>query len=181
MTELKPTSRVILGAETGDPLLAAARYGLGMGMAFPSDLTDCWGGKWLAWEECGKFWAQALRIIVRKIGAHGMSVFSDIANNTWQLDISRRDPNRIPVSKIEWDAQALDPKGKTVPVTVRETGLGRYRAGIPLECYEKLTLRGQDEANDRPKVLHYHRPSPREYALSTTVPTAIANLPEFTW
>ena len=108
-------------------------------------------------------------------------MFSDIANNTWQLDISRRDPNRIPVSKIEWDAQALDPKGKTVPVTVRETGLGRYRAGIPLECYEKLTLRGQDEANDRPKVLHYHRPSPREYALSTTVPTAIANLPEFTW
>ena len=180
MTEPKPTSQVVLGAETGDPLLAIGRYGLGMGMAFTSDLTERWGGEWLAWDACGKFWAQALRVIVRKTDAQGMNVRSDIANNTWQLDITRRDPNRMPVSKIEWDAQALDSSGKTVPVTVRETGLGRYRADIPLERYEKLTLRVQDQANDRLKVLHYHRPYPREYALSTTIPEAIDNLPTFT-
>ena len=109
-----------------------------------------------------------------------MSVHSDIANNTWQLDITRRDPNRMPVSKIDWDAQALDPNGKTVPVTVRETGLGRYRADIPLERYEKLTLRVQDQVNDRLKVMHYHRPYPREYALSATVPEPIDALPTFT-
>ncbi len=59
MTEAKPTAQLLLAVETGDPLLAVSRYGLGMGLAFTGDLTESWGGEWLAWDDCGKFWAQA--------------------------------------------------------------------------------------------------------------------------
>ena len=58
--------------ETGDPLLAVSRFGLGMGMAYTSDLTEKWGGEWLAWDGCGKFWAQAFRGAVRKSDAEGL-------------------------------------------------------------------------------------------------------------
>ena len=68
MTEAKPTAQVLLVTETGDPLLAVSRFGLGTGLAFTSDLSERWGGEWLAWDSCGKFWAQALRGIIRKNG-----------------------------------------------------------------------------------------------------------------
>ncbi len=179
MTEPKPTSQVVLGAETGDPLLAVGRYGLGHGLAYTSDLTDLWGGEWLAWEECGKFWAQALRVIVRKADAEGMQVMSEIDHQNWQLTIKRLDPNRVPVSKITWDAQALDEYGKAISVTVNEVGLGRYEAVVPIGNREKLTLRLRDEDNDLLKVLHYHQAYPREYALATDVPESVEKLTPF--
>lgn len=45
MTEPKPTSQVLLAAETGDPLLAVGCYGLGSGLAFTSDLSEKWGSE----------------------------------------------------------------------------------------------------------------------------------------
>jgi len=65
MTQPKPTSEVVLATASGDPLLASSRYGLGMGMAYTSDLTERWGGEWLSWEDCGSFWAQVLRSLAR--------------------------------------------------------------------------------------------------------------------
>ncbi|MDC0935518.1 VWA domain-containing protein [Pirellulales bacterium] len=45
MTEAKPTAQLLLAVETGDPLLAVGRYGLGVGLAYTSDLTETWGGR----------------------------------------------------------------------------------------------------------------------------------------
>ena len=45
MTEAKPTAQLLLATETGDPLLAVGRYGLGTGLAYTSDLTERWGGR----------------------------------------------------------------------------------------------------------------------------------------
>ncbi|MFZ4765350.1 MAG: VWA domain-containing protein, partial [Roseimicrobium sp.] len=66
MTEPKPAAQVLLAAEHGDPLLAVGRFGLGIGLAYTSDLTEIWGGEWLAWDGCGRFWAQVLRGALRK-------------------------------------------------------------------------------------------------------------------
>lgn len=51
MAKPKPTAQVLLAAETGDPLLAISRFGLGVGMAYTSDVTEKWGGEWLAWDK----------------------------------------------------------------------------------------------------------------------------------
>ena len=176
MTEPKPTSQVILVAETGDPLLAIAQFGLGKGMAYSSDMTERWGGEWLASEEAGKFWAQSLRSILRKADSQGLATTEATTDGAWSIEIGRKADNGAPVSKIQWDAQALDSNGRSIPVEIEEVGLGRYRARIPLEGHDQLTLRLHDKGHDKLKILHYHRPYPNEYVLSAEVPAAIIAL-----
>jgi Ca-activated chloride channel family protein len=108
MTEAKPTAQLLLVAETGDPLLAVSQYGLGMGMGYTSDLTERWGGEWLAWNDCGRFWAQALRGVVRHADTEGLQVDNRQDFDVWNLDITRTAKNGAPVTEVLWDASALD-------------------------------------------------------------------------
>lgn len=179
MTEAKPTAQVLLVAETGDPLLAVSRFGLGVGMAYTSDLTEKWGGEWLAWEDCGKFWAQALRGVVRQSDAAGLNAVAREEGGRWRVDITRTDPNRVPVSKIDWEASALDENGRMLPVPVEETGLGRYEVSVPLGQTKEMSLRLHDRDNDKLKVLHHTAAYPAEYRLARGIPDSIAALPAY--
>jgi len=176
MTEAKPTAQLLLVAETGDPLLAVSRYGLGTGMAYTSDLTERWGGEWLAWDQCGQFWAQALRGVVRKMDAEGLQVNQQQNADAWDLEIERTADNGAPVSGIHWDASALDEHAALHEVAVEEVGLGRYRAHVALEGHESLTLRLRDRDHDKQKVLHFHRPYPAEYRLSQALPPTLKEI-----
>ncbi len=180
MTEAKPTAQVLLLAETGDPLLAVSRFGLGTGMAYTSDLTEKWGGEWLAWEGCGKFWAQAFRSIVKKSDAQGLTAVPRKDHQRWIVDIRSSDPDHMPISRIDWDGALLDANGKSRPVDIEEIGLGRYRAKIPLLKTDKhLSVRLHDRSNDKLKVLHYSAEYPAEYRLSNKLPEALASLTTF--
>jgi Ca-activated chloride channel homolog len=179
MTEPKPATQVLLAAETGDPLLAVGRFGLGQGLAWTADLSERWGGEWLAWDGCGKFWAQVLRAVVRKNDADGLDVRSSLEGEVMKLEISRKDNNGTPVTNVNWDAQAIDENGKPLPVNITPTGLGRYQASVPLTGKEKLTVRVRDTDSDKVKVLNYNRPTPPEYRLSQKLPNELTSLPNF--
>lgn len=179
MTEAKPASQVLLVAETGDPLLAIGRFGLGIGMAYSSDLTERWGGEWLAWDGCGKFWAQAFRAVLRKADADGLRVDARTEGDLWKFDIARHDDAGAPVSGIAWDAQLIVPGANPSSVAVTETGLGRYQASAPIAGLEKASLRLHDRDHDKLKTLHYERGYPAEYRLNPELPAAIAGLQEF--
>lgn len=180
MTEPKPTSQVLLAAETGDPLLAVGRYGLGSGLAFTSDLSETWGSEWLAWEECGRFWAQIFRAIFRKASTQGLEISESFDEELWAIQMIRRGPNRVPVNNVAWDVQATTEIGKNINVPVRSVGLGCYEASVSLSGHERLTLRVHDMQDDLLKVLHYHRAYPQEYALSGNVSEALETLSRFT-
>ena len=179
MTEPKPTSQVLLAAETGDPLLAIARFGLGNGLAYSSDMTERWGGEWLASGEAGKFWAQAFRGIFREEDAQGFMVTDRIEDEKWILQIGRRGEDQAPVSRVAWDARALDANGKEIDIAVTETGLGRYRAEVTLLGHDRLTLRLLDSGHDKLRVLHFNRAYPKEYALDSKVPESVAAMPSY--
>jgi len=179
MTEAKPASQVLLVAETGDPLLAVGRFGLGIGMAYSSDITERWGGEWLAWDGCGKFWAQAFRAVLRKSDGEGLRVSSVVEGETWKFNITRRDDSGAPVGGIDWDAQLIAPGAKPLPITVRQTGLGRYEAEAPLAGLEKASLRLHDRDNDKLKTVHFERGYPAEYRLNPKLPQEITDLQPF--
>jgi len=61
LAEAKPGADVWLRTETGDPLLASWRVGLGRAAVFTSDARARWASDWLAWERFGAFWAGVLR------------------------------------------------------------------------------------------------------------------------
>ncbi len=176
ITKAKPTAQVLMALETGDPLLATCRFGLGTGLAYSSDLTDKWGGEWLAWDQCGKFWAQVLRNIARKVNADGVYVQTQIDNQNWLMDIKRTNPSGAPVNSITWNATLTDQDNNTHPITIQQSGLGLYKATIPLEKVEFASLSLHDEDYNKTAVLHYNRPYPAEYNLSTQPDPAIASL-----
>lgn len=176
MTEPKPTAQVLLAAETGDPLLAVSRFGLGTGMAYSSDLSETWGGEWLAWDGCGKFWAQVFRGVVRKEDVAGFRTTSRMEGERWIVEILRTDPDKQPVGGITWDASALGDSGRNEPLAVEETGLGRYRVEIDPGASKTLSLRLHDRDGDKLKVLHQTAAYPSEYRLSRELPEALGAL-----
>lgn len=180
MTEAKPTAQVLLAVQTGDPLLAVGRYGLGTGMAYTSDLTERWGAEWLAWDGGGKFWAQALRAVLRKNSVDGLRVETRPTNDGWDLDIQRRGDDGLPINGVRWDASILDDQGHTVPLTVQQTGLGRYHGKILSEDKPRLTVRLRDEDHDKTKVLSVQQSYPAEYQLAQDLPPLVAALPQAT-
>jgi Mg-chelatase subunit ChlD len=177
MTEAKPTAQLLLAVETGDPLLAVGRYGLGTGMAYTSDLTEKWGGEWLAWNGCGKFWAQMIRSVVRHNDVQGLEIAEHHNGDAWSIDIRRTDSSGAPVNGVKWDAALLDAAGATQPVAVREVGLGRYQAAVPLGDQTSASLRIRDADSEKMTVLHWQRPYPNEYRLAQELPPAVAALP----
>ncbi len=127
MTEVKPTAQLLLAVETGDPLLAIGRYGLGSGMAYTSDLTERWGAEWLAWDGCGKFWRRpSARCCERtrpkecgskpaapvrvgnstSIAAATTACRSTAFAGTRPFSTNRALPSRWPCRKPAWDATA---------------------------------------------------------------------------
>lgn len=177
MTQPKPTSQLLLVTETGDPLLAVSRFGLGQGLAFTCDLSEKWGGDWLAWDSCGKFWGQVFRGITRKNDTAGMSVQSRVNDGHWDLEIQRRDTTGAPVSQVAWDIGVVRENGTTESFQATEAGLGRYQVQVPLEQERSMTLRVRDIAADKLAVLHFDPPYPAEYQLGNDLPESLAGLP----
>ena len=165
MTQPRPASQVVLATEAGDPLLAVSRFGLGVGMAYTSDMTQAWGGEWLAWEDCGIFWAQVLRFLARKSPPQGIMASATVEDERWVVDIKALDERDAPLTDLVWDAKLIDEQNQSENVAVRTVGLGRYQTRLPLQGHDQLTLRLHASYEDALRVLHYQRPYPAEYAL----------------
>ncbi|MES2657598.1 MAG: VWA domain-containing protein [Verrucomicrobiota bacterium] len=179
MAKPKPTAQVLLATETGDPLLAIARFGLGTGIAFTADLTERWGGEWLAWDGCGKFWAQALRAVLRKEDAVGIETRIRDDRGRMIIDVNRTDEAGKPLDRVRWNASALDDAGKEQPVSSEETGVGKYRFTIPVADSPRLTIRLTDTDEGKVKTLRWNRSYPAEYQLTANAEKSLADATGF--
>ena len=174
MTRAKPTAQVLLAVETGDPLLAVGRFGLGTGVAFTGDLTERWGGEWLAWEGFGSFWAQVLRGALKKDNGIGLGSEGSVELGRWNIAVQRQDDAGVPVGGIAWEAEAFDENGKVKPLELEETGLGRYSGSLVIGDAEKLTLRLTDPIHGKSKIMQWARSYPEEYRLGQEVDPVLA-------
>ncbi|MEM7782689.1 MAG: VWA domain-containing protein [Planctomycetota bacterium] len=176
MTQPKPSAQTLLVTESGDPLLAVSRYGLGVGLAFTSDLTERWGGEWLAWPDCGKFWAQVLRSTIRQNSGEGIRVQTSIQNDIWKLDIECRDSNGQLQSAVPWELTVLDEQGKSVSMPVEEIGIGKYESEIEIENQRQLSVQLRDAETDRSRTIHFDSRYPKEYQLATDAAECMSEL-----
>ena len=65
-TSPKSLAAVGMQAPTKDPVFATWQYGLGRSVAFTSDAKARWAARWLDWPGFGRFWAQAMRWMMRR-------------------------------------------------------------------------------------------------------------------
>ncbi|MCX6865721.1 MAG: VWA domain-containing protein, partial [Verrucomicrobia bacterium] len=166
MTQPRPTAQVLLATETGDPLLAIGRFGLGTGIAFTADLTERWGGEWLSWEGCGRFWAQTMRAALRKEDAVGIETRLREDSGRLLVEVTRRDEAGRLMGGVAWQASALDDAGDEHPVASEETGVGKYRFAVAVMESPSLTIRLHDPAAGKVKTLRWNRSYPAEYQLT---------------
>lgn len=176
MTQPKPTAQVLVAHDSGDPLLAVSRFGLGTGVAFTADLSERWGGDWLAWDGMGKFWAQVLRSLVRKADASGMLVDQRLSDDRWHIDLERRDERGEPMTDVRWHALLMDGQGGQFEPPVRTIGYGRYELSIDTTGIDRATLQLRDLDADKSTDLHFQRPYPAEFALAKAADPALADL-----
>ncbi len=179
MARPKPTAQVLLAVESGDPLLAVGRFGLGTGIAFTGDLTERWGSEWLAWGGCGKFWAQVFRGALRKEESVGVETASHREQGRWDIDVRATDDAGRPLSSVPWTGHALDDNGKEFPVSIEESGIGRYRVRVDPGDAPRLTLRLHDPERGKVKTLRWERGYPAEYRLSGETDATLAKVESF--
>lgn len=179
MTRAKPTAQVLLAVESGDPLLAVGRFGLGTGVAFTGDWAERWGGEWLAWDGFGSFWAQILRGAIKKDDSIGLGASGIVQNGRWLIDVTRNDEAGRPLSGVQWDSEVFDENGTSQQVTVEEIGLGRYFASVEIGDAQRLALRLSDPLNGKSKTLQWAASYPVEYRLNQTVPPEIEAVSPF--
>lgn len=120
------------------------------------------------------------RGLLRKANADGLTVDTRVQGEHWLVELQRRDDLGVPVSGIDWESASTNEIGKQNEVIIREVGLGRYTAKIPLADVERVDLRVHDRDFDKLKVLHWRRPYPAEYSLAAEPPQVIGQLQEFT-
>lgn len=176
MTRAKPATQLLYTLDTGDPLFAVSRYGLGMGAAFTSDLTSRWSSQWLNWKKFGLFWSQVIRAVVRRDSVEGLYVNQTSGGDFWRIDLTQSDKAGRFVSGINWDAQVSDENGNVTTIECSESGLGKYTLNIPVQDRKRYSLRLYNRDSDKMKILHFHKPYPAEYNLAAKADAAFSRI-----
>jgi hypothetical protein len=88
-THPKATAQVPLVTDTGDPLLAHWRFGLGKVTAFTSDCTSRWAALWITGWQNGysQFWSQVLRETAREPQGEYMDLRLDERGNEARITV----------------------------------------------------------------------------------------------
>jgi Mg-chelatase subunit ChlD len=131
ITRPKPTSEVILATESGDPLLAWWRYGLGMSVAFTSDAKARWAAEWLTWPQFGQFWAQVVRHALRKSEARGSLVQVERKGRKAVVSIDAiEQPSGKFLNRALTELTLVDPQLATHKIAMPQVAPGRYQTEV---------------------------------------------------
>jgi len=84
----RPTISPVLLTESGAPLLASWRVGLGRVTAFTSDINGRWSGNWSAWPGYAQWMVQCLRSLVLPSSPGGIVVTTRIRDNELVVNIA---------------------------------------------------------------------------------------------
>jgi hypothetical protein len=117
--------------------------------------------------------------LVRKEQSTGLAATGSVAREQWKVDIFRRDGQDRPVDRVIWDARAIDGEGADVPVSIRQSGVGRYEATVDLTGRDRVNLSLRDPDHSLMKTLGWQRDYPAEYRLDREPDPALAALVRF--
>lgn len=128
ITRPKPTAEVILATESGDPLLAWWRYGLGMSVAFTSDAKARWAAEWLSWPQFAQFWAQVARHALRKAEAKGTVVQVERKGRKAVVTLDAIEPSGKYLNRAQTELILVDPQLAARELEMAQVVPGRYQA-----------------------------------------------------
>ena len=152
VVEPKPTSSIALATETGDPLLAFWRFGLGRVVAYTSDVDGRWSAEWLDWPDFGTFWAQTLRFASRQENATRSELTLQLGAEYARIAVDALERNGERLDGGEATAAVVDKFGRKRSITLEQTAPGRYEASFPIEQDAKYGVQTTIARNGEPLV-----------------------------
>ncbi|AKT43174.1 uncharacterized protein CMC5_074050 [Chondromyces crocatus] len=174
-TKMKPTpAQELLSSDTGEPILARWRIGLGWTLAWTSDVKARWAVEWLRWPGFERFWGQLVHEHMRQKHRRELDMKAEIVGGELRASVDafavdERFENNLS-SKLS--IIGPEPGGETRVVDMRQTAPGRYEVAVPLEKFGSFLLRAEhmreaaDGSMKQAAVSYGHvsNPYPREYA-----------------
>ena len=162
LSSVKPGADLLLAAESGEPILAIWRYGLGQSAAFLSDAKSRWAAEWMTWPGYGKFWTQLARQLVRPDRRDDLSAEVVESGDRLAVDISAMTGagtfrNGLPVT-----VTVAEQGGASRSLTAPQVAPGRYRVEFPKPEAETAIIAVGDGAG-RPISLAWMRDTGREF------------------
>jgi Ca-activated chloride channel family protein len=148
-TAPKRSAVVPLRTDSGDPILALGRYGLGRTAALTTDVEGSWSGTWRDWPGTPRLMTQVLRWIVRAPAAGQVAIRETRAEDGWTLVASVEDAegNRLNGKKLS--ARLSGPDGREDVIPLEQRGLGAYvgMLGSPARAPTRVVL--EDHGDSR--------------------------------
>lgn len=174
-TQLKgPPAEQILASDTGEPLLARWRVGLGHAVAWTSDVKNGWAVDWLRWSGFGRFWGQLVREHMRKKHRQELDMTTRVIGDRVIATVDAFTPderfdNQI-IAKLSVKGAQSDSSSREVPM--RQVAPGRYEADFRLDRYGTFALEAKhfrEQPDGSLKQIgvsygHVSLPYPTEYA-----------------
>lgn len=113
--------------EGDDPIYAHWNYGLGKSIAYTSDLMGRWGTQWVSWNQFQAFWAQSIRWVMRPSSPTNMIVTTRQEGDTAIVEVEALEGDASFLNFLQTRAVVLDPNSNAMPLSLQQTGPGRYR------------------------------------------------------
>ncbi len=132
-TTMKPTSTLIIASDSGDPLLAKWRFGLGRTAAFTSETKPRWAEDWIQWHDFAKFWSQLVRSVAGEDLSKTIAIESShtLRDDGVRLTADVRTPSGEFVTDARLELTSIDAAGRSQKVPVTRTGPGLFEATLP--------------------------------------------------
>jgi Mg-chelatase subunit ChlD len=145
-TQMKaPPAQLILASDTGEPILARWRVGLGWALAWTSDVKNLWASDWLRWSGYSRFWGQLVREHMRSNRRQEIPMRTDVVGGRVHAVVDSFTPDERFDNALESKLVVTGPQpsGERREVAMRQTAPGRYEADFELDAYGSFLLRAE--------------------------------------
>lgn len=148
-TKPKKHAEIILETETGDPLFARWRQGLGTAAVWTSDIKNRWAVEWVRWRSWTRLWTQLTRDMMRRTDTDGLELSASVSateRDTGVLVLDAVDPQDRWRNGLSPVAEVTAPDGTTSEHPLTQTAAGRYQATFPLPSHGAYQVKARPNA-----------------------------------
>jgi Ca-activated chloride channel homolog len=115
-TVRRASAQVPLVTDTGDPLLAHWRFGLGKVTAFTSDAKSRWASLWVSrWSSYGVFWSQVLRETARPPQGGRMDLTAEMVEGEGRISVDLRANGEVEMNEGGVEAEIFRMSSGSAP------------------------------------------------------------------
>lgn len=118
----------VIPNEHEDPFVAQWQHGLGRAVAVTGEPTSRWSASWAGWDGFRAFWEQHIRWAMRPSGSANVNVVTADEGERTRVTISALDDAGDTLNFARFRGRVITPDGSAVPLSLRQSGPGRYEA-----------------------------------------------------